>query len=348
MIGLAPMDGISDAAYRQIADIYGKPDILITEFVAVEGLTRNAVGLLHHFLKHKTTTPTIGQIYGAEVSSFYPATILLAELGFDGVDINMGCPDKSVVKRGAGAGLIRTPEIAKQIIKEAQRGVVDWSNGQTLKGAGFSDKFISEVNRIKVDEPVRKLLPVSVKTRIGYDEITTTEWIPHLIETRPARISIHGRTLKQMYSGFANWEEIGKATELSHKANIPLFGNGDVKNKEGAIEKMKEYGVDGILIGRATFGNPWALCGHIPTKMERLEVAIKHSDLFTKYFPTGNFHSLRKHLTWYTSSFANASKLRMELVKVESVKDVKQVISSFLKENPSELETDLDDIEKSV
>jgi nifR3 family TIM-barrel protein len=342
MIGLAPMDGITDAAFREIADLHGKPDFLVTEFVAVEGLVRGAVGLLHHFLKHETNTPTFGQIYGCELGSFYKCAILVCELGFDGVDINMGCPDKSVVKRGAGAGLIRNPQLAKDIIKEVKIAVKDWTNGQRLEDIGLPDKITREVNRIKPKNNHRKAIPVTVKTRIGYEKIMTKDWIPHIIEAQPARLALHGRTLVQMYSGNANWDEIQIANELAKQAKIPLIGNGDVKDYDQAQLQMKKYGVDGVLIGRSTFGNPWALRDYKPSNIERLVVALEHAKLFTKYFPDGNFLSLRKHLTWYTSNFNNASLLRKQLVQVKNVEDVKTTIANFLKENPLDFETDKD------
>lgn len=339
MIGLAPMDGITDAPFREIADKLGRPDFLITEFVAVEGLVRGATSLLSQFLKHQTSTPIYGQIYGAEPDSFYKCAVLVCELGFDGVDINMGCPDKSVVKRGAGAGLIRNPALAKQIIKKAKEGVTDWQNGQTLKGAGFPDKIIKEASLIKPKKVVKRCLPVSVKTRIGYESISTKDWIPHIVEAGPAQIEIHGRTLKQMYTGFANWDEIQIGKEIAQTANIPLIGNGDIKTVKQAQSYIKKYKVDGVLIGRASFGNPWALRGYIPTKKERLEACLLHSNLFMKFFPTGNFFSLRKHLTWYTSNFDNAAQLRKQLVQVTSVSDVEKIINAALLENPLEPET---------
>lgn len=220
IVGLSPMDGVTDAAFRYIVDKYGKPDILFTEFTSAEGLERGAVSLLNAFVYHQTQTPTVAQIFGANPKSFYTAAFIISELGFDGIDINMGCPDKNVAKHGGGAGLILDPKRAQEIIIETKKGVTDWSEGRTMEDIHMHSnimRWIKDYQKAHNIIPTRRILPISVKTRIGYDKVVTEDWIKSLLEVEPVNISIHGRTLKQLYSGKADWEEIGKAAEIIKK-----------------------------------------------------------------------------------------------------------------------------------
>jgi tRNA-dihydrouridine synthase len=349
IIAPAPMDGVTDAAYRYIVDVYGKPSLLITEFTNVEGLSRGIVKLLHSFMYHTSDTPTLAQIYGFTPENFYNAGILVAEMGFDGIDINMGCPDKSISSRGAGAGLIRTPKIAQEILRAVKQASHDFAEGKTIDDTPLSDEMKTWIknfkkmhgrhaeldsashgipNRVRDDDSPR-LLPVSVKTRMGYDDIVTEDWIKNLLETEPAAITLHGRTLKQMYTGAANWDEIGKAAQIVKQTDTIFLGNGDVKTITEAHEKIKTYGLDGVLIGRASFGNPWLFRSHEPTSKEQIEVAMEHCKAFMRLTPDGHFASLRKHLAWYTKGIRNSNEVRNELMKVGTVEDVKRTFSNF-------------------
>lgn len=327
IIGLSPMDGVTDAPFRYIANKYSKPHVTITEFTNVEGLSRGATSMLMAFDYDEIERPIVGQIYGVEVDSFYKVTLMLCELGFDGIDVNMGCPANKVARRGSGAGLIRTPDLAKEIIRACQKAVQDWSEGQTLEGAGLRPKVVTAVNERKRFEPTRRLLPVSVKTRIGFDAPVTEEWIKHLLETEPANITLHGRTLKQMYLGDANWEEIAKAATIVRTSGLPttLLGNGDVKTLEDAHQKIKTYGVDGVLVGRATFGNPWFFKGYTPNTQDRAQVAVEHSKAFEQIHPNLSFVNMRKHLGWYCREFDGARETRMKLMQSNSSDEVKTI-----------------------
>ncbi|PIZ62269.1 hypothetical protein COY16_04800 [Candidatus Roizmanbacteria bacterium CG_4_10_14_0_2_um_filter_39_13] len=330
IIGQAPMDGVTDAAFRYITDLHGKPDVLFTEFVSVEGVGNGAVRLLNSFITHETNTPIIGQIYGTEPHHFYTVAIIVAELGFSGIDINMGCPDASISKRGAGAGLIRTPKLAQEIVRTVQKAQKDWSNGITVDDIALRGSIRKWVSSHKPKDNPRSLLPVSVKTRIGFDEITTSEWIPHLLEAQPAAITIHGRTLKQMYTGQANWEEIAKAAEMARTTETLILGNGDVHSRNDALNKIQEYGVNGVLIGRASFGNPWIFTGEEVSNKVRLETALEHCKAFERLTPEGHFLSLRKHLAWYCKSFRNSAHVRDQLMRVQSSADVEKILNSVI------------------
>ncbi|QQR83962.1 tRNA-dihydrouridine synthase [Candidatus Peregrinibacteria bacterium] len=326
IIGLAPMDGVTDSAYRYMVCKYSKPTLVMTEFTNVEGLARGAIGMLKAFEYDEIERPVVAQIYGSEVESFYKVALMNCFLGFDGIDINMGCPANKVARRGSGAGLIRTPDLAKLIVQTVQKACKDFFNGITLEEANIRPKIIAALKKIdKYNEKDRRLLPVSVKTRVGFDSDITLEWIRHLIEVQPANITLHGRTLKQMYMGLANWESIGKAASLCKNTGITLLGNGDIKSIDEAHQKMTQYGVDGVLVGRGTFGNPWFFSNHSPTPQERAQAAIEHCKVFEKLNPGSKFFIMRKHLGWYCRDFDGARETRSKLMQSENSEEVKNV-----------------------
>ncbi|MFH1012580.1 MAG: tRNA-dihydrouridine synthase [Candidatus Peregrinibacteria bacterium] len=327
IIGLAPMDGVTDAAYRRLFAKHGKPDVILTEFVNVEGLARGAVSLLDHFLYDNSERPIVAQIYGVESESFYKVALLCCELGFDGIDINMGCPANKVARRGSGAGMILTPPHAQKVIRTVQQAVRDWAEGKTPEDAAIRPKVIRRVEEIKPKRVKRRALPVSVKTRIGYDKPVTEEWVKSLLEAEPAVITLHGRTFKQLYSGEADWDEIGKAAALCRKSKTILLGNGDVKSLQDAHAKVKEYGVDGVLVGRGTLGNPWFFKGKSPTPKQAAKLAVEHCKLFEKIYPERKFFVMRKHLSWYMKGFDGARELRVKLMQANSSQEVKTILA---------------------
>ena len=300
MIGLAPMDGVTDAAFRFIVDIYGKPDILYTEFISIKGLQIGKPAMMRMLLKHQTKTPIIAQLFGNDPQLFYQAAIKVLNLGFDGVDINMGCPDKSVFNRGGGAALILNPDLAINIVNSVKKAVKDWGI---------------------------KKIPVSVKTRTGYKTHQTKEWISRLLEAQPDVICVHGRTYEQKYLGKADWEQIAIAAELAKNSQTKIFGNGDIRSRQEALEKIKKYKLAGVLIGRAAQGDPWIFQDIIPTFEERVKVILDHCRQFTKFFPQGDFKAMRKHLAWYAKGFIGSAKVRNSLMKVNNVEDVKTIFS---------------------
>lgn len=328
IIGLAPMDGVTDAPFRAITAKYGKPDLLITEFTSVEGICHGNTKGLIAFAYDEAERPIAAQIFGSNPESFYKVAFVVCELGFDGIDINMGCPAKNVASKGSGAALIQTPQLAQEIVRQTRRGTQDWANGKTMEDCGLPQSIIDQVYHMRPDRPTRRELPVSVKTRIGYDSDVAGEWVKHLLEEEPVNISIHGRTLKQMYTGEANWKAIARAAEVIHQTDTTVIGNGDIQSVEDGLQRVKMYGVDGFMIGRASFGNPWVFDpDHSdPTVQERLKAAIEHSELYEKIFSDRYFIPMRKHLAWYCKGFHNASEVRQQLMKVTNAREVKQLI----------------------
>jgi tRNA-dihydrouridine synthase B len=329
IIGLAPMDGVTDAAYRFITAKYGHPALVVTEFTSVEGIRAGATRLLTDFLYNPIERPIIAQLFGADPSAFYSAAAIVSHLGFDGIDINMGCPAKNVTNHGAGAALILDPERAKQIIRQAQAGTKAWAEGASLQELGIHPAIIEvvEARRAAISLPGdRTPLPVSVKTRLGYDQPVIDRWIADLLSVEPVAITLHGRTLKQLYSGLADWDLIQQAGVLVHQTNTLFLGNGDVSSLEDATTRILRHGLDGVLIGRATFGNPWVFQGIKEVDLQtRVQVALEHSRYLASIDERG-FVRMRKHLIDYLSGIPNSKELRHNLVRVSSLAEVEALL----------------------
>ncbi|MBD3328088.1 hypothetical protein GF340_02165 [Candidatus Peregrinibacteria bacterium] len=328
-LGLSPMDGVTDAPFRSMVANYGKPDLIFTEFVSVEGIAHGNVKGLNAFIYNRIERPIVAQIFGNTPNNFYQAAILLCHLEFDGIDINMGCPAKNVSSKGSGAALIQTPELAQQIILHAKKATEDYANGQTMQKAGLPAEIIDWANKRKKNTKP-KHIPVSVKTRIGFNKPVIEDWIPALLETKPVAISLHGRTLKQMYTGSANWDEIKKAAQIIKKTKTLVLGNGDVQNKTQALQYAKKYNVDGVLIGRAAFGNPFVFTDNQSLDLKtRSNLALKHARLFEKLLPENHFVQMRKHLAWYIKGFEKASETRQKLMQTNNADDVEKILSEI-------------------
>ena len=333
------MDGVSDFPFRHIVKKYGQPAIVYTEFTSVEGVCHGAKQLLKDFLFDEIQRPVIGQIYGTTPDFFRQTAIVLCELGFDGIDINMGCPAKNVAHSGAGAALIKTPKLAQEIIRATKAGVQDWINGQTSRDCeNISSEIATEVEKRHAALPTqfqqKRFLPVSVKTRVGYDIPVIEEWIPTLLEMDVAAIALHGRTLKQQYGGLANWELIGQAAELAHRADTLLLGNGDVKSFADAQQKISTYKLDGALLGRSTMGNPFVFFPEAqnPPLARYLQVALEHAQLFEATYQHDEkytFLPMRKHLGWYIHDIPEAAKIRQEIYQCNSSQDFSAVMQKY-------------------
>jgi nifR3 family TIM-barrel protein len=317
---LAPMSDVTDIAFRSILAKYGKnrenKDRIVfwTEFVAADGLCNKlAKKKLSHILEFsEKERPIVAQVFGANPENTKKACQYVASLGFDGIDINMGCPDKSVISQGAGAGLIRTPELARKIIRAAHDGI---------KSAGQN-------------------IPVSVKTRIGFNKEDIDNWIPELLKEDISALTIHLRTVKEMSLVPAHWEHIKKIKELIKKSgkDILLIGNGDIVSIKDGEEKAIKYGCDGVMIGRGVFGNPWFFLleekGDISLE-ERLKVMVEHTKLFEKELSKPkhkNFAVMKKHYKAYVNNFEGAKELRVKLMEAENAKQVEKIVNDFLKE----------------
>jgi tRNA-dihydrouridine synthase len=363
IIGLAPMDGVTDAPCRTMHGLYGRPDVVLTEFTNVEGLWRGSDRIFRDFLYTPAERPVVAQIFGCRPEYFYRAAHVVCELGFDGLDINMGCPARTVANKGGGAALIRMPETAKHIIKAAQQGVRDWANGQTLEDLEMDPQRIERIHQMNEErvsvwgdnvQAERRLLPVSVKTRLGYDSIVITDWVQELLELEPAVISIHGRTLAQHYKGEANWDAIAAAAEIVRKTGTLILGNGDIHSLYEAAQRIHTTGVHGVLIGRASFGNPWIFQNRtqlkklldadinptagdlpdvMPSREERLLMALEHANVHAKLKGEDHYVEMRKHMGWYLGHFPGAKQVRSELVRINSLADVERIIYAAL-DNP--------------
>jgi tRNA-dihydrouridine synthase len=320
IMAMAPMANVTDAAFRRMfaspsqvlpGKIWeGKPDVFWTEFVSVEGLlSRGKEHLLTDLWFMEAEHPIVAQIFGGKPEQFELVAAMIKKLGFDGIDINMGCPDRGVEKSGGGAALIKDPEHAKKIIRA------------TMRGAGG--------------------LPVSVKTRIGYSKNQLADWIPTLLEENLAALTVHLRTRNEMSDVPAPWELAPAINEL-RKRYAPetiLLGNGDVATLTDAREKCKTSGFDGIMFGRAMFGNPWFFSGRVPELSERLAAIIEHTELFEKLYLSDrskqdgkmkNFDVMKKHYKAYATGFDGAKELRILLMKAETAAEVKKIVEKFM------------------
>ncbi|NKB81142.1 MAG: hypothetical protein GKS05_04480 [Nitrospirales bacterium] len=350
IIGLAPMDGVTDAAFRQIVARHGNPDVIFTEFTHVGDLFHGQPKAFEAFRYSENERPIVAQLYGKDPDQFYTAAQVVCALGFDGLDINMGCPSKNVASSGSGAGLIKTPELALAIMASARQGIFDWASGQSLAEGGVKTRVIDYLRHSpfhRTETCSRQPIPLSVKTRLGYDSVIIDEWSQCLIAGRPTVISIHGRTLTQMYKGAANWEAIGQVSETIRNHGILLLGNGDIQSLPDALSHIRQHAVDGILIGRAALGNPWIFqaknlmreaiqqgtnpCFPEPliSRDRRFSMALEHARLFEtlqehKYFPR-----MRKHLAWYCSGFPHAAALRAQMVRTTASEDIERILSDF-------------------
>jgi tRNA-dihydrouridine synthase B len=345
LLALAPMDGVTDFAFRSIVKKHGRPDLLWTEFVSVEALCRGAAPtLISQFDYEPLQQPIIAQIFGKTPEYFYLATLLIAELAFAGVDINMGCPARTVAQSGSGAALIAKSALAQEIIKKTQEAASDWANGKSLSDCeNVNPKLLRALQEQKkfwqIKKVNRQLLPVSVKTRLGTDKNELKIWLSALLAAKPDLITIHGRTVKQAYGGQADWQALAEAGQMIKKfdSKIKYFANGDVKNYEDAVVKSQLTGADGIMIGRASFGNPFVFLPlverqQLTTTENLFALAIEHAQLFEKHNQSrgkNKFFSMRKHLAWYIKAVPGAAQLRAQLVKSNGASEVKQILENY-------------------
>ncbi|WP_372950394.1 tRNA dihydrouridine synthase [Mariniphaga sp.] len=305
---LAPMEDVTDTVFREIVAGMAAPgrlNVVFTEFTSVEGMNhpkgrervseRLIINDSERELLKKLDIKLVAQIWGRKPEVYNSIARYISEnYDFDGLDINMGCPVKKVIKTGSCSALIGEPELAKEIIQATKKGTH---------------------------------LPVSVKTRTGIKQHQTEEWIAHLLEVEPAAIILHGRTQRMQSEGEADWSEIAKAVEVKNrmKPEIPMHGNGDVFSFADGLKKTEETGVDGIMIGRGIFQNPWFFN---PEKTEismeeRIEKLLEHTRLFEKTWGgIKNFNILKRFYKIYLNSFPGAAKLRADLMEVKNYDEV--------------------------
>jgi len=331
ILALSPLADVTDAAFRRLIAKYGKPDVMFTEFVSADGLmladARGKAKLMKDLMFTSAERPIVAQFFSAKPDMIEGAARLARELGFDGIDINMGCPDRSVERQGAGAALIKNPKLAVKLIEAAKRG------------AGP--------------------LPVSVKTRVGYSKVELNDWIPALLGTGIAVLTVHARTRKEMSLVPARWEHVRETVAWRNKLGVKtlILGNGDLVDTEDARQKVVETGADGAMLGRAIFGNPWLFSSVIPAEAgiqnqkemirRKLSVALEHTKLFEElfggaYLPSHkssedypkrikNFSVMKKHYKAYIAGWDGAKEFRLRLMGRNNAEEVEEIIWNYLK-----------------
>jgi tRNA-dihydrouridine synthase len=342
IIALSPMDGVTDFACRAMNARYGRPDVMFTEFTTTVGMFYAPEKVLRDFEYAEFERPIVAQVYGNHPDDFYRAAHVVAELGFDGLDINMGCPAKQVTQKNCGAALIRVPELALEIVRATRSGLEDWAKGQTLQDLKIPERVIAvvagmNVRRAGYERPSeRTLIPYSVKTRLGYDEVVIEDWVRTLLSESPAVVSVHGRTLKQMYKGAARWDDIARAAKVARGTGTLLLGNGDLPSLAEAHRRIEETGVDGVLIGRASLGNPWVFRkdqngeSDKVSKEERIRVALEHAHYFVESRGPREFKAVRKHMVGYLRYFPEAAALRRQALDTLDLEGLSKVLQSAL------------------
>lgn len=313
---LAPMEDVTDTVFREIVAGMADPKylrVLYTEFVSVDGLShpvgkkkvshRLQVNESERVLLKEKNIHLVAQIWGKNPELFHrTAREITNDYDFDGIDINMGCPVKKVVKNGCCSALIDQPSLAKEIILA------------TMEGTN---------------------LPVSVKTRTGIRTHETERWITTIMETRPAAVVLHGRTQKQQSDGLANWDEIAKGAVIRNQVSpeTVFVGNGDVSSVEQGAELAAIHGLDGIMVGRGIFHNPWIFQpGHpAPDKAEKLSRLLLHTQLFETTWGKGkNVNILKRFYKIYTHEFPDAAKIRVRLMEANSYEEIYSLLEKEL------------------
>lgn len=310
---LAPMEDVTDTVFRElIAGVAspGKLHVVFTEFMSVDGFLHpeGKDKVKHRLLvsdRERTVLKEKGifivaQIWGSDPEKFYHAAKeIAAEYDFDGLDINMGCPVKKIVKNNACSALINVPDIAKEIVIA------------TREGSG---------------------LPVSVKTRIGFNDVVTESWIAQLLDVAPSAITIHGRTQKMQSEGIADWSEVQKAVALRDRIqpSTRILGNGDVTGFADGVERTRRYGADGVMIGRGIFHNPFFFAANLSAGIEdRMSLLCQHLERFeAQWGDEKNFAILKRFFKIYVHSFEGAGELRARLMETNSCNEALKVIEA--------------------
>jgi len=311
---LAPMADVTDPAYRKVIARYGRADVMWTEFVSADGLyhTRemkkmaDAENPLVRDLQFDASEhPIVAQIFSSKPEMIRYASKLAGELGFDGVDINMGCPDRAIERQGCGAGMIKHPELVAPIVEAARMGVAD---------AG------------------RPEMGVSVKTRIGYNTEEIDTWLRTVLLEHPDALTVHLRTRKEMSKVPAHWDLMPRIVALRDEVSpeTRILGNGDVTDIEDARRKAKETGADGIMLGRSIFGNPWLFTGHMPSPKEKLTALLELSEEFAAMRPSKSFHLLKKHVKAFIVGYDGAAELRSKVMDAKDIEEMQTLLKAAI------------------
>ena len=299
---LAPMEGVTNVIFRQVVAHAGRPDLFFTEFTNVSSYAseKGRANALERLEIAPTDSPIIAQIWGKNPEHFSEICCALASLGFSGVDLNFGCPDKHVNKAGGGAAMIKTPELAVECYQNAAKSTN---------------------------------LPVSIKTRLGWsnpDEYQT--WLPILLEQHPAALTVHLRTKKEMSKVPAHYELIPETIKLRNQISpdTKLIINGDIKDRAHALELHQKYPeVDGFMIGRGVFANPYCFTNHIPTRKELMDLLKLHLDLYEKHENKASYETLKHYFKIYINNFPGAKDLRAQLMGTHSLEEAHQILKNL-------------------
>ncbi len=312
IIALAPMEDVTDTVFREVVLSVSDPDalhVVFTEFTSTDGLChekgrpkvieRLLVNASEMQLLKSHNTKLVAQIWGSDPEKFRQSAKLISDMQlFDGIDINMGCPVKKVVKNRSCANLINFPDQAKEIIYAA---------------AESTD------------------LPVSVKTRIGFSRITTEEWIGHVLEAKPKTLTVHGRTRKMMSNGLALWDEIGKAVQMRNASgsSTVILGNGDVTSYSDAMNRIDQYGVDGVMVGTGVFKNPWMFNKQAMeiTPQHRISLMNKHISLYRNTWGADkDYNILKRFFKIYLSGFEGAAHWRDAFMRAHGYEEASELL----------------------
>lgn len=300
---LAPMDGVTDVVFRQLVTKIGRPDVFFTEFTNTDGLLSEGKERVLEKLKFgENEQPIVAHIWGNKPEHFYKSAKMAVKLGFSGIDINTGCPDKTVVKHGSCSALIKNPTLAAEIIQATKEGAGD--------------------------------LPVSVKARIGFYQESIGEWLRFLLKQNIATLSIHLRTVKELSLVPAHWELMPKIMQLRDRIapQTLIIGNGDIKSLAEVQEKFERYHCDGFMIGRGIFHNPWVFNKQIDlqtvTVAERLDLYLEHIHEFKKTWKNKNFALLKKFCKTYINNFDGASDMREKMMMSKTIEELEQTLLS--------------------
>ncbi len=299
---LAPMEDVTDTVFRRIVLECGKPDVFFTEFTSCEGmLSKGRDDVMMRLEKTETETPLIAQIWGVTPSAYFKVAKKISKMGFDGIDLNMGCPVRKITKQGACSALIQNPKLAGEIISAVKEGAPK--------------------------------MPISVKTRIGFKKIETDSWISFLLNQGIDALTVHGRIAVEMSTKPNNWEQIKRAVQLRDEIapQTIIIANGDIKSVEDGIQRCKETGCDGYMIGRGVFDNPWVFDSSVDpesiSKEQRLDLLKKHVELFDMHWgERKNFQIMKKFVKIYVKGFEGANELRIKMMDTKSAQDLIECI----------------------
>jgi tRNA-dihydrouridine synthase len=304
---LAPMDDVTDVVFRSVVADCAPPDMFFTEFVNVDGLcSRGRPKLLHKLaIDPKSDHYIVGQIWGKNPDNYRTVANELVEMGFHGVDINMGCPQKNEVKNGCCSALINDRDLAKKIIQATKEGV----DGR---------------------------IPVSVKTRLGWNEIDLS-WHEFLLVQDIDMLSVHMRTRKEMSDVPAHWDVLPEIIALRDRISphTKIVMNGDIMSRPQGLELAEKYGADGIMIGRGIFHDLCAFADNSPwatmTPAQRISLYRKHIDRFDKQYQARerNFQTLRRYCKVYINGLPRASELREQLMACQSSTEMIAVLDNY-------------------